>query len=286
MPNWVEIVLRSFTMLLFLFLIAKLVGKKQLSNLSYFDYVSGIILGGISAVTIIDLKTPFIYGVISIAVFTLFPVLIGFLALKSKWIRDVVNGKGTVLIKDGKILEDNLKKEQYSTDMLLKHLRTKNVFNAYDVEFAVLEPTGEFNVLLKKENQPMTLKDLNVKPAPQKESQAVIMDGKVMDEPLSTLGYNRGWLKAELDKKGVAIENVFLAQVDSYGQLTLDLFDDKIIVPPPTEKPLTLATLRKCQADLEGFLLATESLEAKQMYSKNARKVQEVIDLVTKYLQN
>ncbi|MDA6963086.1 hypothetical protein OSM87_25800, partial [Escherichia coli] len=81
----------------------------------------------------------------------------------------------------------------------------------------------------------------------------------MLDEPLSTAGRNRRWLETELDKQNVSIENVFLAQVDTYGQLTIDLFDDKIKVPTPQEKPLLLATIKKCQADLEVFCLSTES---------------------------
>ena len=71
-----------------------------------------------------------------------------------------------------------------------------------------------------------------------------------MDEALATIGFSRGWLKTELDKLGVTIENVFLGQVDSYGQLYVDLFDDKIMVPVPQEKATLFATLKKCEGDL------------------------------------
>ncbi|RBP90754.1 uncharacterized protein DUF1657, partial [Cytobacillus firmus] len=194
-------------------------------------------------------------------------------------------GKGTIFIKDGKVMEDNLKKERYTTDELLELLRKKDVFQVADVEFAVLEPTGDLNVLLKKENRPITAKDLGLITPSEKEPQTVIMDGEVLDEPLSTAGRNRRWLETELDKQNVSIENVFLAQVDSYGQLTVDLFDDKIKVPTPQEKPLLLATIKKCQADLEIFCLSTDSEEAKQMYSKNSEKLQKVIDKLTPMLK-
>ncbi|HER2159192.1 TPA: hypothetical protein VJS26_001811, partial [Streptococcus pyogenes] len=73
--------------------------------------------------------------------------------------------------------------------------------------------------------------------------------GEILDEPLSTIGRNRGWLQTELEKLGVTIENVFLGQVNSYGELTVDLFDDQLQVPSPQERPLILATMKKCQAD-------------------------------------
>lgn len=182
-------------------------------------------------------------------------------------------------------MEDNLKKERYTTDELLELLRKKDVFKVADVEFAVLEPTGDLSVMLKKENQPLTPKDVNLTVASVKEPQTVIMDGEILDEPLSTIGRSRGWLKTELEKQGVTIENVFIGQVDSYGQLTIDLFDDKLQVPSPQEKPLILSTMKKCQADLESFALGTESKEAKQMYRLNSEKLQEAIDKVTPILK-
>lgn len=285
MVNWFEIILRSIGMLILLFFVAKLSGKKQVAQLSYFDYISRITLGGIAAILIVDLGTNYFYGVLAIIAWVGISFLLDLIALKSKIVRDFIEGKGTVLIKDGKVMEDNLKKEQFTTDMLLKQLRTKNAFKFADVEFAVLEPTGELNVLLKRDRQPLTLKDLNVKIPDEKEPQTVIMDGKILNEPLATMGLNPGWLKTELDKQGLAIENVFLGQVDSFGQLTVDLFDDKIQVPKPTEMPLLLSSIKKCLADLELFALATENEEAKQMYANNAKKVEEVIRKVTPMLQ-
>ncbi|MCY8235086.1 DUF421 domain-containing protein [Priestia endophytica] len=286
MPDWLDIVVRSLIFLVVLFLITKWLGKKQLSQLSFFEYVTGITIGSIGAEVITGLERNIFNGILGIVIFAAIPFLAGLLSLKSKGFRDFIEGKATVFIKDGKIMEDNLKKEKYTTDELLELLRKKNVFQAADVEFAALEPTGDLSVLLKKENQPVTAKDVNIKVAPIKEPQTVIMDGEILDEPLSTAGRSRSWLNTELEKQGVTIENVFLGQVDSYGQLTIDLFDDKLQVPPPQEKPLMLSTLKKCQADLELFALGTEVKEAKHMYSKNSEKLQETIDKVGPILRS
>lgn len=122
----------------------------------------------------------------------------------------------------------------------------------------------------------MTIKDLQLPYKTEKEPQTVIMDGKILDEPLSIAG-DRHWLQEELGKLGVTKENVFLGQVDSNGQLTVDLYDDQLQVPSPQEKPLLLATIKKCQADLELFALATGSKQAKTMYAKNAKKLNDMI---------
>jgi uncharacterized membrane protein YcaP (DUF421 family) len=248
--------------------------------------VTGITIGNIGAEMATGIEKSIANGILSIVTFAAVPFLAGIISLKNKPFRDFIEGKGTVFIKDGKIMEDNLKKEKYTADELLELLRKKNVYQAADVEFAVLEATGDFNVLLKKENQPLTAKDLGVAVAPSKEPQTVIMDGEILDEPLSTIGQSRRWLHTELEKLGVTIENVFLGQIDSDGQLTVDLFDDKLQVPSPQEKPLLLSTMKKCQADLELFALGTEVEKAKHTYSKNSQKLQEVIDKVTPLLRN
>ncbi|MFB5284997.1 DUF421 domain-containing protein [Peribacillus sp. Hz7] len=280
MPDWLNIVLRSVFFLIVLFLITKGLGKKQISQLSFFEYVNGITIGNIGAEVVTGLDQKISLGVLSMLTIAALPFLAGLLSLKSKPLRDFIEGRGTVFIKDGKVLEENLKKERYTTDELLTLLRKKDVYRVADVEFAVLEATGDFNVMLKKEHQPLTPKDLNMKFPAVKEPQTVIMDGEVLDEPLAQAGRSRGWLHTELEKLGVTIENVFLGQVDSYGQITIDLFDDKIQVPSPQEMPLLYATLKKCQADLELFALGTKNAEAKKMYSTNSKKIQEVVDKV------
>ncbi|MFF2500687.1 DUF421 domain-containing protein [Peribacillus sp. NPDC058075] len=286
MPDWIEIVLRSLFFLIVLFVITKVLGKKQLSQLSFFEYVTGITIGNVGAELATKVEGNIIHGVLSILVFAIAPFIAGSISLKSKTFRDLVEGKASVFIKDGKVMEDNLKKEKYTIDELLGLLRKKDVFDISEVEFALLEADGDFSVMLKKQNQPITPKDLNLPVAAVKEPQTIIMDGSILDEPLSTIGLNRNWLHTELDKLGVLLENVFLGQANSNGELTVDLYDDKLKVPSPQEKPLLLATLKKCQADLELFALGTESKEAKEMFSKNSEKLQRAIDEVTHILRN
>ncbi|MGH1311254.1 DUF421 domain-containing protein, partial [Bacillus pretiosus] len=231
------------------------------------------------------LDSKFFHGVFAILIFAAVPFFTGILSLKNKTARDFFEGKSTVLIKDGKILEDNLKKEKYTSDELLELLRGKSAFSVAEVEFAVLEPSGELNVLLKKDSQPLTAKDIGLKVANEKEPQTVIMDGNVLDEPLSASGHNRAWLHSELEKLGVVIENVFLGQVDSYGQLTIDIYNDKLQMPSPQNKPLLLASLKKCHADLELFSLETKSKSASEMYSKNAKQIEKILNKVTYLLK-
>ena len=284
MSDWALIFIRSIVFILALIIMTRLLGKKQISEISFFEYVSGITIGSIAGEVIMGLDNNIGHGILAVFVFGGITLLVDFIALKNKKFRDVVEGKGTIIIKDGKIMEDNLKKEKYSLDELGSLLRQKDIFNTADVEFAMLEPKGDLSILLKKENRPLTPKDLQMKVANDKVPQTIIMDGTIINDAMAEAGKDRNWLSMELDKLGVTIENVFMAQVDSYGDLTVDLYDDKIKVPSPQVRPLLLAMIKKCQADLELFALQTESDQAKVMYNKNAKKLEEVIKILQPYL--
>jgi uncharacterized membrane protein YcaP (DUF421 family) len=276
-PNWLEVALRTLLAIVILFFMTKLLGKRQVTQLSLFEYITGITLGSIAAYVSLNLETTWYLGLISLLVWVACSLGIEFLQLKSKTMRDFIDSKAAVLIKDGKILEDNLKKERLTTDELMEQLRKKNAFKVADVEFAVMEPSGDINVLLTRENQPLTPKHLGIKVGPEQEPQAVILDGKIMDEPLATIGLSREWLDTELTKLGVAIENVFLGQVDSYGQLYVDLFDDQIKVPLPQQKATLFATLKKCEGDLMLFALSTKNKKAIEMYEQCSKQMEEII---------
>jgi uncharacterized membrane protein YcaP (DUF421 family) len=284
MPKELEVVIRTLVAVIVLFFLTKMLGKRQVSQLSVFEYITGITIGSITAYVSLDLDNNWYLGVIALAVWILVSIGMEFLQIKSKIMRDLIDGTPRILIKNGKIMEDNMKKERITTNELMMQLRKKNVFLVADVEFAVMEPSGDINVLLMRENQPFTPKHLGIKVAPEQAPQAVIMDGKIIDEPLAAAGLSRGWLKTELEKIGVSHENVFLGQVDGYGQLYVDLFDDLLKVPQPQLKAALFATLKKCQADLELFGLATKNQKAKQMYEQCSKKLEKIIIELTPLL--
>jgi len=275
--TWIEITYRTLIAVVGLFIFTKILGKRQVSQMSMFEYITGITIGNLIGYISLDTDRKWFHGLIAVSVWALVSLGIAMLQLKSKKIRDFIDGKGTVLIRSGKILEDNLKKERLTSDELMEQLRKKMAFKVADVEFAIMEPSGDINILLTKENQPLTPKHLGIKVAPEKESQIVIMDAKILDEPLAIIGLSRDWLNTELEKLGVDIENVFLGQVDSYGQLYVDLFDDQINVPLPQEKAMLFSTMKKCEADLMLFGLSTRNKKAKEMYEECAGQMERII---------
>ncbi len=285
MTEVLEIIIRSLSIFVGLFFISKLLGKKQLSELSFFEYVTGIIIGDIAGSLTMDIEFSIIEGITSLLLWSFLPVVISIISLKSIKFRNLVEGTSTVFIKDGNILEGNLKKEKYTADELLEELRSQRVFQLSDVEFALLEPSGSISILLKKEKQPLTIGDIIRYPGITKEPQTVIIDGEILEVPLSTMGLNRGWLNEELEKRDLTAEDIFLGQVASNGQLTLDLFDDKIDNPVAVSNQLLVASIKKCEADFDLYALQSGSLSEKQMYAKNAEKMKIINEKVGPYLR-
>lgn len=238
-----------------------------------------------SAILILQVQINFFYGLIALFTWFFIPYIFRLISVKSKKVRDFIEGKSTVFIQNGKIMEDNLKSEGYSTDDLLQCLRQEKIFAVKDVEFALLEPSGDISVMPKANRQPITAEDLHITVPLQQAPETVIMDGKIMLEPLANLGLNISWLSTELAKLNVTKENVFLAQVDDNKQLTIDLYDDQLPQPEATELPMLLVTLVKTAADLKLFSLATENAHSKHMYELNYERLQEVIRLTKPYLK-
>ncbi len=283
--SWYGVIIKTIFTVLLLLAITRLLGKRQVTQLSLFEYITGITLGSIAAYIPLEAeKTAWYLGSLSILVWILMALGLEYLQIKSKKLREWLDGKETVLIKEGKVLEDNLKKERITINELVSQLHKRNIFRLADVEFAIMEPDGSVNVMLKKECQPVTAKMLEMSVAQEREPEIVVMDGKIQDESLFRLGRNREWLKEELKKLGVALENVFVGQVDSFGELYLDLYDDNLQQPMAQERPQLLATLKKCEADLEMFGLSTENEEAKKLYLESSQELEQVIQEVKPYL--
>ncbi len=284
MQVWLIILLRSILMFILTFIGIRLMSKRQPARMNAFQFTSYVVIALIAALVALNIIPNLFFGILALGVWILLPVALDYLALKSKWIHDLLNGKEAILIKHGKIMEENLFRVRLTGEELLRELRSKNAFNLSDVEFAIMETTGDINVLLKAGRKPVTPHDLAQKVAPQAEPQTVILDGNILDEPLASMGLNREWLRLQLEKMGVPLNNVFIGQVDSYGDLYLDLFDDAIHLPQPKVKEMLYANLEKSQADLTTFALETQNSEAKTMYGRNAEKLKLLLERLEPYL--
>lgn len=284
MNTWLTILFNSIILFFLSLVITRFMKKKGLSNSTPFDFISYIAIAIIVILISLNVINNIYFGLTTLAVWTLMPIILDYASMKSKWVYNIINGKERVLVKNGKVMEDNLSKERITGQEFLQELRSKKAFNLADVEFAVMETTGDINVSLKADKKPVTSYDLGNKVAPKTETQTVILDGNILNEGLTNIGLNQGWLKTELENKGVDLKNVFIGQVDSSGDLYLDLFDDMIQIPKTQVKEMLYASIQKSQADLMSFSLETENKVAKAMYIKNFEKLKKVMEKLEPYL--
>lgn len=284
MPQALVILLRSLLMFLIAFVLVRIMGKRQPSRMTSFGFVAYVVLAVIIVLISLNIVTNLLFGLIALAIWALLPVALDYLAIKSKWLHDVYNGRETILIKQGKVMEENLIQTRWTAEELLRELRSKNVFSVSDVEFAVLEATGDVSVLPRSDKKPVTAHDLGQKIAPQSEPQTVILDGNVLDEPLASMGLNRQWLNTQLEEQGISLNNVYVGQVNSVGELYFDLFDDAIQVPAPKVRESVYASLEQVQANLAAYALETQDEGARFMYAGNAAKLADVLRRLEPFL--
>lgn len=284
MPEWLDIFLRSLGLFILTFFFIRILGKKHPAKMTPFLFVNYTVVAVLTALIILKIPENMAFGLVALAVWLLLPLLFEYLALRSKAIHDLINGKETILIKQGKVMEENLKQVRLTGEELLKDLRAKNVFSIADVEFAVLEATGDVSVMLKADKKPVTPYDMEWKVMPQTEPQTIILDGNVLHDPLTELGLTRNWIQTQLESTGVSLDNVFLGQVNSAGELFLDLFNDAIQLPNPSVREMLFANLQKSQADLEKYALETKDKEAKTMFAQNAAKLASLSERLRPYL--
>lgn len=284
METWVQVLIKSVLIFVLLLAAVRFMGKRSIVRITPFHMVSYIVIAVLTALVSANVIINPVLGLIPLGVWVISTIVLEYLALKSKWMHDLIYGKETVLIKHGRIMEQNLLKARLTGDELLRALRAKNAFSLADVEFAVLETTGDISVFMKSDKNPVTVRDLEIKVSPFTEPQTVILDGNILNEPLASLGHNRDWLGIQLEKLGVSLDNVFIAQVDSSGELYVDLFDDSIQNPQPKVREMLYAGLEKSQADLEKFALETQNENAKVMYNRNAKKLEDLLRILKPYL--
>ena len=210
-----------------LLVLTLIMGRKQLSQITFFDYVVGITIGSIAAVVAVDRRVDVLEGIIAILVWCAIPILIGFISLKNIQFRKLIDGKPIIVIQNGRIINKNMTRERYNMGDLLMQLRDKGIFDINEVEFAILEPNGKLSVLKKSRNNPVTLKDMNVT-APYKGLMTeLIVDGYIIKSHLDTIDRDIPWLMTQLESRNVTdIHDVIFAGYMTDGQLYISLKTD------------------------------------------------------------
>lgn len=219
--KYVEIIIFSFVSLLVLFLLTKLMGKKQISQLTMFDYIIGISIGSIAAETATDLENP-LKGLLAMTIYAACAFVISIFTERYLPFRRLIFGKSTFIIKEGKLCRENLKKIKLDLSEFLMQCRTAGYFDISDIAYAVSEPNGKISILPYSAKRPATPEDLKVVPCNDSFPYNVIIDGVVLEKNLKALGFNSEWLNTALKAQGFKNHtDIFLASANKNGSLTV-----------------------------------------------------------------
>ena len=227
----VRAVIGFFTLLIY----TRMLGKQQLSQLTYFDYILGITIGSIAAALTTDLSSTAWPHWVGLTAWTAAGLTMQWVTLKWRFASKYIDGEPTVVIMNGKIMEGAMRKLRYRASDLMEQLRVKDVFDIGEVEFAILETNGTLSVLKKTQFQPVTRSDMSISTQYQGIGTELIYSGVIFDQNLRQVHLDRSWLDAELGKKGIQdSRDVFLAVLDTSGNLYVDTYHDRVENPVDT----------------------------------------------------
>ena len=221
---WI-VVYRSFLSLAALFLVTKMLGKKQVSQLSLFDYVIGISIGNFAAEMTINLDSQTMNGILAVFIFGIVAYVVSFLTMKSIFLRRFFMSTPTILIEKGQILKEGLKKVKYDMNDLLQQCRINGYFDISDIEYALMEPNGNISILPKESKRTVTLEDLNISKNQSGLCANVIIDGKIMEENLKNINKSKKWLLKQI--KTNDLSEILLATVDNEEQVKVYYNNDE-----------------------------------------------------------
>lgn len=210
--------LAGFSVLL---LMTRLLGKKQLGQLTYFTYITGIALGNIAGDMVVHRDITMTSGITGLVAWALLSIAMELIALKSSRARVLLDGEPSIVVKKGVIQDRVLARLRLNMDDLSMLLRNNQVFSVKEVEYAILEPNGQLSVLKKPEQETVTKSDLSLQPSKRKYVPTeMIVDGKIVRKNLQELQLSREWLEGELREAGIeSVEDVFFAELQSDGSL-------------------------------------------------------------------
>ena len=223
-----ETLFRTTISFIVLLILARLMGKKQISQLTFFHYVTGITIGSIAAEIAAQQETPFVDGIIAMIWWAMLTLLMSYIALKSKRARVILDDQPTIVIYEGKIIEEAMKKSRLHLNDLNMMLREQSIFSIKDVQYALLETNGNLSVMKKAGQEPATKKDVNA-PAPEPKylPSEIISDGKIVKKNLTELNLTEEWVYEQLKKQGIGkVEQVFYAEIQTDGSLHIDVRSD------------------------------------------------------------
>lgn len=222
MSNFFNICFRTILVLIILFFITKMMGKKQISELNFFDYVVGITIGSIAADISLDIEKNMIAGIAALFIYGFISYIISFVSIKSILARRFFIGVPTVLVEKGKIIESGLKKSKIDVNDLLMEARENGYFNLDKIDYALMEVNGNISFLPKEKEKPVTKKDMKIKCSNEGLTVNAIIDSKYMVNNMKAINKDKEWLDHELKVNGYDnYDNILLATIDNNYKVTI-----------------------------------------------------------------
>lgn len=216
-----KVVITSVLSAAALFVIAKIMGHKQMSQLDFFDYITGITIGSIAAELATELEEP-LKPLIAMVVYGVITVILTVITSKLPKMRKFINGTPTIIMNNGKIYRNNLKKAKIDLSEFMVMCRQEGYFNLADIQTAIFEYNGRLTVLPVSTKRPINPEDMNLSPQPEYISTEVIMDGRILDDNLKRMGLDTKWLQKQIKDQGFkSAKEVFLGICDQNKQLSL-----------------------------------------------------------------
>ena len=217
----VKIILTSLLSAVALFLIAKILGHKQMAQLDFFDYITGITIGSIAAELATELEQP-LKPLIAMVIYGGIAICLSLFTNKSLKSRKFINGMPTIIMDNGKLYRKNMKKAKLDLSEFMVMCRQEGYFNLNDIQTAVFEYNGRLTILPVSDKRPVTPKDLNISPQKEKICTEVIMDGQILEENLKRLGLDLTWLDKQLKmQKYSSAKEIYLGICDQDNNLSL-----------------------------------------------------------------
>jgi uncharacterized membrane protein YcaP (DUF421 family) len=228
MEETTVVAVRAIIAFLTLIIYTRVLGKQQMGNLTYFDYINGITIGSIAGTFATDLSSKAWIHFVALTIFTLITILFQYITLKSRAFSNIMDSDPTLVIQNGKILEQNLSKMRVKFDELTMMLRQKDVFDLTTVNYGILEPDGTLSIALKPELQPVTASDMHMHPPPQKLMTELIVDGILIKPNLAQRNKSSQWLTEQLKKQNLTIQDIAFAAILPNDKLYIDLYKDQL----------------------------------------------------------
>lgn len=211
------IFVRTIILYILVLIVMRFMGKREISQLQPFELAISIMIADLATIPMAEPGIPISNGIIPILGLLVMHLSISVINLKSIRMREIICGKPSILVYRGRIVEKNMKKERFTINELEERLRGNNVFNIGDVEYAILETSGQVTVIQKPNKRNTTPEDFDIMPEYEGISYDLVVDGKVMKENLEKLNKDYNWLLKQLDKFNVKPEETLIATIDGKG---------------------------------------------------------------------